>query len=121
MSARRKLLVASEVCIRVSKFTQLKTLAVTVGEVIKKYWGAYKMLEIMTYTSIIIILLIHIINWKFAYRTYVIRGKHFYGKDIIRVIRANSEEKAVNCFREFHDGTEVYSVEDTDQNGLNEQ
>ena len=79
------------------------------------------MLEIMTYTSIIIILLIHIINWKFAYRTYVIRGKHFYGKDIIRVIHANSEEKAVNCFREFYGGTEVYSVEDTDQNGLNEQ
>jgi hypothetical protein len=61
--------------------------------------------------------LVHIIIWNFSYKTYIIRGKHRSGKDITKVVHDVSEEKAVKAFRDFHKGTEVYSVQDTDQNG----
>ena len=63
--------------------------------------------------------LVKIIIWNRSYKTYVIKGKHRNGKDITKVVYSTSEEMAVQIFRDFHNGSEIYSVKDTDQNGWN--
>ena len=63
--------------------------------------------------------LVKIIIWNRSYKTYVIKGKHRNGKDITKVIYSTSEENAVQIFRDFHNGSEIYSVKDCDQNGWN--
>ena len=63
--------------------------------------------------------LIHAFIWYRTYKTYVIKGKHRNSKDITKVIYSTSEEGAVKIFRDFHNGSEIYSVNDTDQNGWN--
>ena len=37
-----------------------------------------------------------------------------------KVVYSTSEEGAVKIFQDFHKGSEIYSVKDTDQNGMNE-
>jgi hypothetical protein len=64
--------------------------------------------------------LVHAIIWNRTYKTYVIKGKHRSSKDITKVVHSTSEEGAVKIFRDFHKGSEIYSVKDTDQNGMNE-
>ena len=64
--------------------------------------------------------LVHAIIWNRTYKTYVIKGKHRSSKDITKVVYSTSEEGAVKIFRDFHKGSEIYSVKDTDQNGWNE-
>ena len=63
--------------------------------------------------------LVHAIIWNRTYKTYVIKGKHRSGRNIIKVVHTVSEDKAVEIFRDFHEGTEIHSLEDTDQNGMN--
>ena len=63
--------------------------------------------------------LVHAIKWNFSYKTYVIKGKHKSSKDITKVIYSTSEEGAIKIFRDFHEGSEIYSVKDTDQDGMN--
>ena len=64
--------------------------------------------------------LVHAIIWNRSYKTYVIKGKHRNGKDITKVVYSTSEERAVQIFRDFHNGSEIHSVEDCDQNGWND-
>ena len=64
--------------------------------------------------------LVHAIIWNRTYKTYVIKGKHRSSKDITKVVYSTSEEGAVKIFQDFHKGSEIYSVKDTDQNGWNE-
>ena len=63
--------------------------------------------------------LVKIIIWNRSYKTYVIKGKHRNSKDITKVIYSTSEEEAVKIFRDFHNGSEIHSVKDCDQNGWN--
>ena len=63
--------------------------------------------------------LVHAIIWNRTYKTYVIKGKHRSGRNIIKVVHTVSEDKAVEIFRDLHNGTEIHSLEDTDQNGMN--
>ena len=63
--------------------------------------------------------LIHAFIWYRTYKTYVIKGKHESGRNMTKVVHTVSEDKAVKIFRDFHKGTEVHSVQDTDQNGMN--
>ena len=63
--------------------------------------------------------LVHAIVWNRTYKTYVIKGKHRSSKDITKVVYSTSEEGAVKIFQDFHKGTEIHSVRDTDQNGMN--
>ena len=63
--------------------------------------------------------LVHAIIWNRTYKTYVIKGKHRSGRNIIKVVHTVSEDKAVEIFRDFHNGTEIPSLEDTEQNGMN--
>ena len=64
--------------------------------------------------------LVHAIIWNCSYKTYVIKGKHRSSKNITKVVYSTSEEGAVKIFQDFHKGSEIYSVKDTDQNGWNE-
>ena len=64
--------------------------------------------------------LVKIIIWNRSYKTYVIKGKHRSGKDITKVIYSTSEDEAVQIFRNFHNGSEIHSVKDCDQNGWND-
>ena len=64
--------------------------------------------------------LVKIIIWNRSYKTYVIKGKHRSSKDITKVIYSTSEEEAVQIFRDFHNGTEIHSVKDCDQNNWND-
>ena len=64
--------------------------------------------------------LVHAIIWNRTYKTYVIKGKHRSGKNITKVVYTVSEDKAVKIFRDFHNGSEIHSVEDCDQNGWND-
>ena len=63
--------------------------------------------------------LVHAIIWNRTYKTYVIKGKHESGRNMTKVVHTVSEDKAVKIFRDFHKGTEIHSVRDTDQNGMN--
>jgi hypothetical protein len=64
--------------------------------------------------------LVKIIIWNRSYKTYIIKGKHRSSEDITKVVYSTSEEGAVKIFQDFHKGSEIYSVKDTDQNGWNE-
>ena len=68
---------------------------------------------------LVLVGLVKIIIWNRSYKTYVIKGKHRSSKDITKVIYSTSEDEAVQIFRDFHKGTEIHSVKDTDQNGMN--
>ncbi len=68
---------------------------------------------------LVLVGLVKIIIWNRSYKTYVIKGKHRNDKDITKVIYSTSEDEAVQIFRDFHNGSEIYSVKDTDQNGWN--
>ena len=69
---------------------------------------------------LVLVGLVKIIIWNRSYKTYVIKGKHRNSKDITKVIYSTSEENAVQIFRDFHNGSEIHSVEDCDQNGWND-
>ena len=68
---------------------------------------------------LVLVGLVHAIIWNRTYKTYVIKGKHRSGRNIIKVVHTVSEDKAVEIFRDFHNGSEIHSVKDTDQNGWN--
>ena len=79
------------------------------------YWGGH----LSWILALALLGLVKIIIWNRSYKTYVIKGKHRSSKDITKVIYSTSEEEAVQIFRDFHNGSEIYSVKDTDQNGWN--
>ena len=79
------------------------------------YWGGH----LSWILALVLVGLVKAIIWNRTYKTYIIKGKHRSGKDIAKVVYDVSEEKAVKIFRDFHKGTEIYSVRDTDQNGMN--
>ena len=68
---------------------------------------------------LVLVGLVKIIIWNRSYKTYVIKGKHRNSKHITKVVYSTSEENAVKIFRDFHNGSEIHSVKDTDQNGWN--
>ena len=79
------------------------------------YWGGH----LSWLLALALVGLVKVIIWNRSYKTYVIKGKHRSSKDITKVIYSTSEEEAVQIFRDFHNGSEIYSVKDTDQNGWN--
>ena len=79
------------------------------------YWGGH----LSWILALALVGLVKAIIWNRTYKTYVIKGKHKSGKDITKVVYDVSEENAVQIFQDFHKGTEIYSVKDTDQNGMN--
>ena len=79
------------------------------------YWGGHLSWSL----ALALCGLVHAIIWNRTYKTYVIKGKHRNNKDITKVVYSTSEENAVQIFRDFHNGSEIYSVNDTDQNGWN--
>ena len=79
------------------------------------YWGGH----LSWILALVLLGLVKIIIWNRSYKTYVIKGKHRSSKDITKVIYSTSEENAVQIFRDFHNGSEIHSVKDTDQNGWN--
>jgi hypothetical protein len=80
------------------------------------YWGGH----LSWILALALVGLVKAIIWNRTYKTYVIKGKHRNSKDITKVIYSTSEEGAVKIFRDFHKGSEIYSVKDTDQDGWNE-
>ena len=80
------------------------------------YWGGH----LSWILALALVGLVKAIIWNRTYKTYVIKGKHRSSKDITKVVHSTSEEGAVKIFRDFHKGSEIYSVKDTDQNGMNE-
>ena len=79
------------------------------------YWGGH----LSWILALALVGLVKAIIWNRTYKTYVIKGKHKSSKDITKVIYSTSEEGAVKIFRDFHKGTEIHSVKDTDQDGWN--
>ena len=79
------------------------------------YWGGH----LSWILALALVGLVKVIIWNRSYKTYVIKGKHRSSKDITKVIYSTSEEEAVQIFRDFHNGSEIHSVKDTDQNGWN--
>ena len=79
------------------------------------YWGGH----LSWILALALVGLVKAIIWNRTYKTYVIKGKHRNSKDITKVIYSTSEENAVQIFRDFHNGSEIRSVKDTDQNGWN--
>ena len=79
------------------------------------YWGGH----LSWILALALVGLVKIIIWNRSYKTYVIKGKHRSSKDITKVIYSTSEDGAVKIFRDFHNGSEIHSVKDTDQNGWN--
>ena len=55
--------------------------------------------------------LVHAIIWNRTYKTYVIKGKHRSGRNIIKVVHTVSEDKAVQIFRDFHSLARRYRPE----------
>jgi len=81
------------------------------------YWGGH----LSWILALALVGLVKVIIWNRSYKTYIIKGKHRSSKDITKVIYSTSEEGAVKIFRDFHNGSEIHSVKDTDQNGWNEK
>ena len=81
------------------------------------YWGGH----LSWILALALVGLVKVIIWNRSYKTYVIKGKHRNSKDITKVVYSTSEERAVQIFRDFHNGSEIHSVKDTDQNGWNEK
>ena len=79
------------------------------------YWGGH----LSWILALALVGLVKAIIWNRSYKTYVIKGKHRNSKDITKVVYSTSEERAVQIFRDFHNGTEIHSVKDCDQNGWN--
>ncbi len=79
------------------------------------YWGGH----LSWILALALVGLVKVIIWNRSYKTYIIKGKHRNSKDITKVIYSTSEENAVQIFRDFHNGSEIHSVKDTDQNGWN--
>ena len=79
------------------------------------YWGGH----LSWILALALVGLVKVIIWNRSYKTYVIKGKHRNSKDITKVVYSTSEERAVQIFRDFHNGSEIHSVKDTDQNGWN--
>ena len=79
------------------------------------YWGGH----LSWILALALVGLVKAIIWNRSYKTYVIKGKHRNSKDITKVIYSTSEEGAVKIFRVFHNGSEIHSVKDCDQNGWN--
>ena len=79
------------------------------------YWGGH----LSWILALALVGLVKAIIWNRTYKTYVIKGKHKSSKDITKVVYSTSEEGAVKIFRDFHKGSEIYSVKDTDQDGWN--
>ena len=79
------------------------------------YWGGH----LSWILALALVGLVKVIIWNRSYKTYVIKGKHRNSKDITKVVYSTSEERAVQIFRDFHNGTEIHSVKDCDQNGWN--
>ena len=79
------------------------------------YWGGH----LSWILALALVGLVKVIIWNRSYKTYIIKGKHRSSKDITKVVYSTSEENAVQIFRDFHNGSEIYSVNDTDQNGWN--
>ena len=79
------------------------------------YWGGH----LSWILALALVGLVKVIIWNRSYKTYIIKGKHRNSKDITKVIYSTSEDKAVKIFRDFHNGSEIHSVKDTDQNGWN--
>ena len=77
------------------------------------YWGGH----LSWILALALVGLVKAIIWNRSYKTYVIKGKHRNSKDITKVVYSTSEENAVQIFRDFHNGSEIYSVKDTDQDG----
>ena len=80
------------------------------------YWGGH----LSWILALALVGLVKAIIWNRSYKTYVIKGKHRNSKDITKVVYSTSEERAVQIFRDFHNGSEIHSVEDCDQNGWND-
>ena len=80
------------------------------------YWGGH----LSWILALALVGLVKVIIWNRSYKTYVIKGKHRNSKDITKVVYSTSEERAVQIFRDFHNGSEIHSVEDCDQNGWND-
>jgi hypothetical protein len=80
------------------------------------YWGGH----LSWILALALVGLVKAIIWNRTYKTYVIKGKHRSSKDITKVVYSTSEEGAVKIFQDFHEGSKIYSVKDTDQNGWNE-
>jgi|TARA_R100001530_G_scaffold31585_3_gene24826 hypothetical protein len=81
------------------------------------YWGGH----LSWILALALVGLVKVIIWNRSYKTYIIKGKHRSSKDITKVIYSTSEDGAVKIFRDFHNGSEIHSVKDTDQNGWNEK
>ena len=79
------------------------------------YWGGH----LSWILALVLVGLVKAIIWNLTYKTYVIKGKHRNSKDITKVVYSTSEENAVQIFRDFHNGSEIHSVKDCDQNGWN--
>ena len=79
------------------------------------YWGGH----LSWILALALVGLVKVIIWNRSYKTYIIKGKHRNRKDITKVVYSTSEENAVQIFRDFHNGSEIHSVKDTDQNGWN--
>jgi cytoskeletal protein RodZ len=79
------------------------------------YWGGH----LSWILALALVGLVKAIIWNRSYKTYVIKGKHRNSKDITKVVYSTSEENAVQIFRDFHNGSEIHSVKDCDQNGWN--
>ena len=79
------------------------------------YWGGH----LSWVLALALVGLVHAIIWNRTYKTYVIKGKHRSGRNMTKVVHTVSEDKAVKIYRDFHKGSEIHSVKDTDQNGMN--